>query len=269
MLKKKSIVGALAFALALGASGIASATLVTVDGVSWDTASPLDLQVQGLNLRETQISAVGDTLHGYGQVGGINGNTTTFCSGCNLTFSFTYNVSDITGNQITFNGGTINFFVSSPGTFAPGDPSSANLGTPWLTLAGHTGTFNTFPSGTLFATVNGTPADPTLGSTGQGFLDAIGGPAAMYMNTNTIDAGNGTFADFAIGSTFLTAPWGGCPALGAPVCAYQIAGTATIQGKSEIPVRVPEPGPIGLLGVGLAVLGLFMRRRRNEAEGRA
>lgn len=265
MVTRKGIVLGIAAALALGVSGMASATIINVDGVSWDTASPFDLQIHGLNLRESSISAVGQTLYGYGQVGSINGDT-AFCSGCDLAFNFTYTVKNITGNQVVFDMGAVNFFVQPAGTFKEAKPDSATTGTPWLTLAGHTGFLLDFPTdGTLFSTINGTISEPASGSNGQGFLDATGGPAAKYMQTHTQADGLGGFADFSINSSFLFDGVEICsPSTG--IC-YPINGTANLIGKSRIPV--PEPGAIGIMGLGLGVLGAFFWWRRKETDDRA
>ena len=282
MMKKKYIGAALACALAMGAwSGAALAGSITVGGVNWDPDYALDLNIGSATLFETPITGTGQTLTGYGNVANINGNA-DFCSGCNLTFKFTYTSSYLSPTvnnsaQAIFTSGVVNFFVStSPPKFDPTDPSSATLGTPWLTLTGHTGMLGGFPvgmTGQLFSNINGTSAaNPVAGSNGFGYLDATGGMAAPYMQTHLQPDGNGGFADFSINSQFLFQLAKGCTGISSDltnICAYPINGGATLTGASTVPVKVPEPGPIGLLGVGLAVLGLFMRRRRNEAEGRA
>ncbi|HJY06766.1 MAG TPA: hypothetical protein VJ323_10625, partial [Bryobacteraceae bacterium] len=188
MLKKKSIGVALACALALGAwSGSTLATPINVGGVVWDPSSPLDLTVQALNFRESSISSVGDVLTGYGVIGSFNGtNQATFCPGCDLNFTFQYTVSSIIGNQVEFTPGSISFFVDNTSSFNVLNPTTAGVGTPWLTLSGHTGAVLGFVgTAQLFATVEGTPSDPLVGSTGIGFLDATGGPAASFFQTHT------------------------------------------------------------------------------------
>lgn len=288
MLTKKSIGIALAAALALGVTGVASATIVNVDGVSWDTASPFDLNVNALNLRETEVSpAIGTpgtpgyvpaitTLYGYGQIGSINGNN-NFCSGCDLTFTFTYTVKAFgtsgSGNpQVVFDGGTAQFYVSSPGSYNEANPSSASMGTQWLTLTGHTGSVTGFSTtsatGTLFSNVNGTIANPLTGSNGIGFLDATGGPAMGFVDSRSQADGLGGFADFSFNSSFLIQPAGGCGTTPTTnldsVCTYPIQGTANLIGASRL--SVPEPAEIGLLGLGLGFLGFLIRRRRKEAD---
>ena len=270
MLNKKVIGAALACALALGAwSGAALATPITVGGITWDPANGADLTVQALNFRESSVSAVGNTLTGYGQIGSINGSL-SFCSGCSLTFKFQYTLSAIEGTalnpKVIFNAGSLNFFVDPAGTFNVANPATAGVGTPWLTLTGHTAPFSGFTAvGDLYSNINGAISAPGQLSGGFGLLDATAGPAAFWMNTNTQPSG----ADFSLSSAFSNFPYSTCTSTSANpgnICHYPIVGAGTLTGRT---LAVPEPGPAGLLGVGLAVLGFFIRRRRNEAEGRA
>lgn len=271
MLKKKYIGAALACALAMGAwSGAALSAPIDVNGVKWDSSSPFDLTIQSLNLRETSVSQVGDVLTGYGQIGSINGNN-SFCSSCDLTFTFTYTVDSITGNQVVFSNGSFQFYTQAAGSFNFGNPGSVG-GTDWVTLSGHTapqlGYAN--PNGQLYATVTGTVANPGNNSGGAGLLDATSGPAAFWLHSQGVADGIGGFADFNLVSSFSSFPARGCPTIPttAPgnICSYPIQGNGSLTGRS---VTVPEPGPAGLLGVGLAVIGLLIGRRRKEAAGRA
>ncbi|TAM57362.1 MAG: PEP-CTERM sorting domain-containing protein [Rhodanobacter sp.] len=272
MVTKKNIGAALACALALGAwSGSTLATPINVSGVVWDPGSPLDLTIQALNFRESSVASVGDVLTGYGVIGSFNGtNPSTFCPGCDLNFTFQYTVSNITGNQVEFSPGSISFFVDNTTSFNVLNPTTAGIGTPWLTLSGHDGSVLGF-GGTaqLFSTVVGTVTNPLTGSNGIGFLDASGGPAASYFQTHTQADGLGGFADFTLNSEFLFSQFQriGCGTTPSPdptnPCHYPITGTATLIGRS---VAVPEPGAAGLLGLGLAFLGLFTWRRRKEGK---
>lgn len=267
MSMKKSFGIAFVTALALGASGAALATPINVNGVHWDSSSPFDLTVQSLNLRETPVAAVGDVLHGYGQIGSINGNN-SFCTGCDLTFTFTYTVDSIAGNQVVFNMGSFQFYTQAAGTFNFGDPNSVG-GTPWLTLTGHTAPYTGFvdPNGQLYASVNGPINAPKLGSSGFGLVDATGGPAMKYVNSNSVSDGIGGWADFSISSSFQYFPAKGCapmPTTGLDnVCSYPIEGNGSLIGLTA---TVPEPSEIGLLGLGLGALALMIRRRRKEIE---
>lgn len=271
MLKKKNIGIALACALALGAwSGSTLASPITVGGVTWDPADGSDLTIQALNFRESSVGAVGDVLTGYGQIGSINGDL-SFCSGCSLNFIFQYTVSDISGTptnpQVTFTAGSINFWMDPLGTFNVDDPTTAGIGTPWLTLTGHTAPFTGFTAlGQLYSNINGPIGAPGSLSGGFGLLDATGGPAAFWMDTNSRADG----ADFDLSSAFSTKVFAGCGTTPSPdptnICHYPIVGTGTLTGQS---VHVPEPGAAGILGLGLAFLGLFAWRRNKEADGRA
>lgn len=269
MLTKKSIGIAFAAALALGASGMASATMINVNGVQWDDSSPADLTIQSLNLRETSVAAVGDVLHGYGQIGSINGNN-SFCNSCDLTFTFTYTVHSITGNQVVFNMGSFQFYTQAAGSFNFLDPTSVG-GTPWVTLTGHTAPRTGFvdPDGQLYATVNGTVPNPTSGSGGFGLVDATGGPAMPFLDSNFWADGIGGFADFQLTSSFQFFPTRGCESVTTNldnICTYPIEGNGSLTGRTA--TSVPEPGEVGLLGLGLGVLGFFMWRRRKESDGR-
>jgi len=74
-------------------------------------------------------------------------------------------------------------------------------------------------------------------------------------------------ADFFLSSGFSFDPFSLCTAPTTDldnICTYPIVGTGTLSGKSV--TSVPEPGEIGLLGLGLGALALLIRRRRKEAE---
>jgi hypothetical protein len=263
MLKKKYIGVALACALALGASGAAFATTVSVGGVKWDPNSTFDLTVATSSLIETSVASPGDTLTGYGLVSGINQDT-NFCSGCQLAYTFQYTVAntDPSTLQVLFNAGAVNFYVLPSGTYNSKDPSNITTGTPWLTLTGHNSTITGYPTGwqgDLFATASGSITTPGTGSGGAGYLDATGGPAAIFMQTQTQHDGLGGLADFFMTTNFSAIPGGSF--VGGNGVTYAIEGGATITGST---MPVPEPAEIGLLGLGLGVLGLMLRRRSKE-----
>jgi hypothetical protein len=272
MWKKKTIGAALACALAMGAwSGSALATPVNVGGVMIDPNSPFDLTVDAVNFRETSVGAVNDVLTGYGRIASINfTDPTVFCPGCDLTFTFQYTVSDISGTatnpQVVFDMGTINFYVNTPAAYNPLDPNSASSGSLWLTLTGHTAPNTDFTAvGQLYSNINGPVSNPGSSSSGTGLLNATGGLAAYFMDTN----GQADGADFAFTSGFNFFPASTCSGISpnpADICHYPITGTGQLVGKS---ISVPEPGTIGMLGLGLGFLGLALTRRRKESDDRA
>ena len=274
MLTKKTIGLALAGALALGASGAALATPVNVNGVQWNTSDGLYLTINSINLRETEVKQAGDVLTGYGQIGTIDGNT-NFCSGCDLTFKFTYTVQSVNGNQVVFNAGSFQFYTQAAGTFSATNPNSVNTSNPWVTLTGHESKNATFTDdiGQLFATVTGTVTNPQNGSSGFGLVDATSGDAMPYLDFNNVPDGLGTFADLNLNSSFLFSPAfnAGCtstPSSNAnSVCHFPITGTGEL---TSIPVAaVPEPSELGLLGLGLGALGFMVWRRRKGDAKRA
>lgn len=275
MMKKKTIGIAFACALALGAwSGSAFSTPVNVGGVVIDPSSPFDLTVDAINFRETSVANVNDVLNGWGKIASINNtDQSTFCPGCDLTFTFQYTVSNIGGTltnpKVVFDMGTINFYVNTPAAYNSLDPNSASAGTLWLTLSGHTAPNTDFAAlGQLYSNINGPVSNPGSASSGTGLLDVTGGLADVMSLLDTNGQADG--ADFAFTSGFNYNPARGCASTPSPVvtdiCHYPISGTGELVGRS---LSVPEPGPAGLLGVGLAVLGIFMRRRRNEGAGGA
>lgn len=267
MLKKKNIGIALACALAFGAwSGTTLAAPVNVGGVMIDPTSPLDLNIQAINFRESAVQNVGDVLTGYGLVGSVNGDPmqTSFCPGCQLTFTFQYTVSSIdtsgSNPKVVFDLGTINFYRDDSQSFSVLNPDSAGIGTLWLSLGGHAAPYAGFSTtGELYSTIVGPVSTPTSGSSGFGLLDVTGGLAAYFTDTNAQTDG----ADFELDSSFQFQDAGICGSNG--TC-YPISGTGQLIGKS---LQVPEPGAAGILGLGLAFLGLFAWRRNKEADGRA
>lgn len=270
MFSKKTIGAAIVCALAVGAwSSAALATPVDVNGVTWNTDSQFNLTIQSLNLRETSVSKPGDVLSGYGQIGSINSNN-GFCQGCDLTFTFQYTLSSVTGNQAVFNNGSFQFYTNAAGSYNAGDPASASNGTPWVTLTGHTSmNAQTGATGQLFSSIVGTVSHPTFGSTGFGLVDATGGAAQSALDIYKVGDGMGGFANLSLISSFQDFPANGCSTTPSSdptnVCHFPIEGNGSLTGRVT---AVPEPGALGMLGLGAGILGLFFWRRRKEATDR-
>ena len=247
-LKKLSV--ALAAATVLGTS---QASVVNVGGVSWDPDSGLDLSATS-SLYELPVTTIGAELKGYGVIEKING-LDNFCAGCELTFTFdsyflqSYSpfVSPLNPGSFTFSGGQFNFYVSSVNASA-GDVTTYNDGDLWLTLAG-SDLGGLLGGITLFGN-GGLPASGSITGSGTGYLDAIGGLALPYFDTNTVFG-----ADLVYTSSFNPIPEGPLDD------GMTHLGTAAITGDST---SVPEPGVLALLGLGLAGLG-FSRRNKKTA----
>ena len=262
-------------ALAAGAMLVASsyaAADVNIGGLTVPTGPHFEVA----SIYENVITGVGQTLSGVGEVTQINGvAVASLCGGCELTYRFGgYTVSALTATQVNFSGGYINFYLGfgAANDFNPfasassaADLAAATNGTLFLTLSGHAvnAAGDTFiGTGTNIGLANAAGNGSGLAdvdTTGTKFGNTAG-PTAIAntnFNTNSILALFGGLADFQIGSSFssvfLPHPTECTTGLG-PEC---LAGSADIRG-----LVIPEPDSVALLGLGIAALGLGLRRRR-------
>lgn len=264
MLKKLGIT--LICTLALGMwSGASLATVV--DGVHFNPNAPLAMKVQATNFRESSVSSPGDTLRGYGLVSSFNGQQTDqFCPDCDLNFKFKFNTKSVNGSKVVFNDGTVHFFVANKHSFDELDPSSAGIGTPWLTLHGHANPRDGYSTtGELYGDATGSVDHPQDGSSGFAYFDAVDGDAQSYFDTNEFATADGLFADLRFSSAFSfdsTCNDGGYKEHPNLCNSYPVVGSGTLLGHS--PRAVPEPNALGLALMGFVLIGLGFAARRIQ-----
>ncbi len=258
---KATVLGS-AIAVAMMASGSALATTIVKDNIQFNTGAVF----QSAQLYETLVSPSSPTLSGYGMINSINGNT-GYCAGanafgCQLTFTFTgYTDTSLSTTKAVFSGGTITFYAFDKRIFDPSDPTTAApMGASvFLTTQGHTFENANGDTGTLIATTSfpGSFLSNQFQGNGNGLLDVTGGDAASYFDSNTFKDNLNEFADIQFISDFSPNT---CEGTSAP-SPYVVCGSGTA--KSVAAVAVPEPNALGMMGLGLAGLGLLLTWRRK------
>ncbi|MBB5366905.1 MULTISPECIES: PEP-CTERM sorting domain-containing protein [unclassified Janthinobacterium] len=268
MCKLSKMALAISAAAFLSMSGMAQATPITINGVTFESGATLVIgtlfEGEVSSGYTAPITAAGQELGGVGIVDAIKdkNGVTIWSSGDNgteLTFRFGGFIAEApTGAgpiNINFSGGIVDFFTGFGATkdFAAPNVATALLtasnGTPFLNLVGgSTGVF--CPLAGVNCTLQSSVLSGTLQSigsgVGNGFLDVTAGPGAANaaFDTNSLPGGH----DLALSSSFdsLSANGG-----------FAVSGSLALK-RADI----PEPSTIALLGLGLLAAGASSRRRR-------
>jgi hypothetical protein len=261
-----SLVGAL-----LGLPLVGQAQTATVNGVTF----PVGIvaggnQLQAGIVNESLITSAGQTLQGVGFVAAITNAASTVVwqdgmNGVRLGFTFDNYVArsvlaptNATPGQVSFIGGTVDFYTLAAGTSISGSGVSGDIarirsGNLFLSL---TAPSSDAAGDTLLATLpQGSSLTSFSAGSGFGFLDVVGGAVRNLFDTNTFgnafDTAGGGFSDLIFTSSFRTGTGGDFP----------IGGTANLNANAVSPV--PEAETYTLLMAGLGALGFVARRRRR------
>ncbi len=266
----KNLIASAIVGLGLAASGSASA--ITVGGVNFGTTG-LVSHLETTTLAETIVNGNGQQLYGYGVINTVNG-LSNYSGGNKLYFVFDkYFSNDVSAFNADFSGGQVRVYLkpevnlidfSSETNF-----TTIDTGTPWLKLTGHT----LFPgnvTGPDTLRSNGAIVGAAISFTGSGLLDVVGGlgDVVAFLDTNTRPDGGGGFADILINTSgsndtlnahdnTTACREGGTP--GTRATNWCVAGSADLRGATH----VPEPGVLGLVGLGLLGMGVSLRKRKS------
>ncbi|WP_341676083.1 PEP-CTERM sorting domain-containing protein [Niveibacterium sp. SC-1] len=243
---KKALM-ALSVAAACAVPGLASASPITVGGVTWDPDAIDDFASASSTIHQVIDGATG-AVGGWGLITSINASgPAAFAPGGELTFvfgGFTPKAGPVipttVGQVIEYTGGWVKVYRGNSVQVNQFDLFSANAGNTsdgslWLDLTAHA--------------INGVTLTGFVGGVdflvGSGLLDVVGGSAQANFDTNTKLGG----ADFSFTNSFTAFRGGGF---------LDAGGTGNFKSDS-----IPEPASLGL--VGLAMLGLGFARRKKQA----
>lgn len=282
---KKALVTLLA---GIGIAASAPASAIIVGGIDFGVlgASPFNTHIETATLAQTFVNGNGQNATAYGFISTVNGDTTYCADGsanCGLYYVANFNNSqNFNGAYVEFTAATISVFYSaSPALNLLNQDSNANLlaiqaMTPWVTLTGHDHLGGVASPNAVVNGV-GTLTGGTLSGSGFGLLDVdLAGPGnlsvANYLNGNNTPDAIGNMADITITSSFnnnVLNPFdvanglaNGCKTGQAQAGAWCFQGTNNLRGDTVI----PEPGMLGLMGIGLLGFGAAASRRRKTGK---
>jgi hypothetical protein len=289
--------------LALGMASADNVSAIVVGAIDFGVMGNTS-HIETGSFAETIVTATGQTVIGYGVINSVN-TLNLYCGvdpNCRLFFSFTYNVVSFSLAHVEFANGVVNIFYDSgtPGAGTGKMRNLLNFSSPtniayinslplWVQLIGH----NNFGSGGC--TVPGatlcydfTPIGLTTFSfTGQGLLDVnLGAPGLAsleaFWNGNGVPDLVGGFADISLtqlGDNLMHNPNDVCtnPPLAGQFCvqggsASSALGTIGTSAESGLtisgPTRIPEPGTLLLLTIGMGRFAFGALRPKKASVAR-
>ena len=281
---KKTLVTLLA---AIGVAASAPASAIIVGGIDFGAmgANPANTHIETATLAQTLITGNGQNATAYGFISTVNGDSTYCADGsanCGLYYVAHFNNSqNFSAGYVEFTSSSVSVFYSaSPAINLLGQDSNANLltiqgMTAWATLTGHDH-LGGIAANNAVLNGGGTLTGASLSGSGFGLLDVnLAGPGSLsvanYLNGNSISDSIGNKADIALTSSFnnfvlnpndqANGLANGCLTGQAAAGAWCFQGTNNLRGNTVI----PEPGMLGLMGIGLLGFGVAASRRRKTA----
>lgn len=270
---------------AIGIAASAPASAIIVGGIDFGVlgGDPTKTHIETATLAQTFINGNGQSASVYGYITTVNGDNTYCADGsgnCGLFYTATFSGSqNFSSSYVEFTSATVSVFYSnvSPINLLNQDsPTNIatiqgfNGGNPWVTLTGH-GNLGGIADPLAVVNGGGILTGASLSGTGFGLFDVTGpGDASVisFLNANGVLDAAGGATDIVLTSSFNNTILNifdqangfanGCQNGTAVAGAWCFQGTSNIRGDTQI----PEPGILGLVGIGLLGLGAAARRRK-------
>ncbi|SCY09692.1 PEP-CTERM sorting domain-containing protein [Nitrosospira sp. Nsp13] len=270
---------------AIGIAASAPASAIIVGGIDFGVlgGDPTKTHIETATLAQTFINGNGQNASVYGYITTVNGDNTYCADGsgnCGLFYTATFSGSqNFSSSYVEFTSATVSVFYSnvSPINLLNQDSptniatiQAFNGGNPWVTLTGH-GNLGGIADPLAVVNGGGILTGASLSGTGFGLFDVSGpGDASVisFLNANGVLDAAGGATDIVLTSSFNNTILNifdqangfanGCQDGTAVAGAWCFQGTSNIRGDTQI----PEPGILGLVGIGLLGLGAAARRRK-------